>query len=139
AGFTFVDARHGWLATSGSFSAMIVTDDGGVSWRLAKLPDGNIVDADLFGTSHGVMVTIPGQSALVRTDDNGATWKQLFPAPTPIWSTTFVDIHNGFGIRTAIDSSAVLRTSDGGRSWRQVGRVVGPCDSSIFELKFVDL
>jgi len=119
----FIDARHGFQATE---TRLLATADGGRSWQLRRLPDGQrfapgawFLDAD-----HGWYLNLdflPGTGLprhLYRTLDGGRTWELLWSgtsgtAQVPVFS----DLEHGW----MVADLSVLATADGGRTWTRLG------------------
>lgn len=122
----FVDGRHGAIA--GEFGTILLTEDGGATWRRAATG----TDKTLFGITfvtpaEGWAVGIDG--LILHTTDHGTTWAFLHGVVerSDIGELSFTDavenpglydvvVRDGFGIVVG-DTGALFLSTDGGRSW----------------------
>ena len=144
-GMTFLDGDTGWLSfncnegysqqpSSAGAGVVIVTRDGGRSWKPAGLPGlpttpDFICGAEppLFAGGQGVVPvscggTSSGWAAVYHSGDGGQTWTV---AKAPFWFNVgdvhFVDPSLGFMFHAVSGNQADLyKTTDSGRSWRLV-------------------
>lgn len=110
----FLDARHGLVA--GDDGTLLLTEDGGQSWRLTPLPASENIRAAF---SVGDSVWLAGWDGLIlHSADRGRTWSQQ---PTHITqgleSIYFTDPSHGWAVGWV---GAILRTTDGGATWTEV-------------------
>jgi photosystem II stability/assembly factor-like uncharacterized protein len=147
---SFVTTSTGWLTVdlyapggSGAFnftqSTVLVTHDGGRTWRLQPLPlkpsVGTVVDAPVFFGSQGIMVLHPIdpaatlKSVLLSTTNSGTTWTARTLEWPYIGSIQFVDRQHGWALAgpgsdfmKGADKVALplYRTNDGGVTWMRV-------------------
>jgi photosystem II stability/assembly factor-like uncharacterized protein len=128
---TFVDARHGWLATAALPPTIWRTADGGQSWTVAH-PDlcgascGTLVSLDFLDARRGWVSFLDGRpgGSLAVTDDGGATWHVVARTPF-VGPVQFVDAHDGWAVSTPLigapeSGGAIYRTTDGGTNWHRV-------------------
>ena len=90
-GVSAVDARSVWA--SGSGGAWLVTTDGGVTWRAAKVPGAETLDfrgirAIDARTVYLMSAGSGDQSRIYKTSDAGATGRSCSPTPIPKASST---------------------------------------------------
>ena len=131
----FVDPLNGTLVLNvGSVQRLLVTADGGASWTLSTLPSSIQSNVEFVDSNHGwVRVTPQAGSlnvSLYRTENGGRSWVAmqsnlpLTTASGTVNSLQFVDLLNGFAIRTGGSSTGELwRTRDGGQIWTIVGPI----------------
>jgi photosystem II stability/assembly factor-like uncharacterized protein len=131
----FLDSRHGWLATRGSFRSpklgIYATDDGGRSWARAHVsgprqftisrtvisfPDRRDGWA-LVDHEHGSGVIEGG--ALYRTTDGGLRWRYESTTPTD-GSILFTSARKGWVAGSGQAGERLFHTTDGGRDWTRV-------------------
>lgn len=119
-----LDARHVWV--SGHRATYAVTDDGGLTWRAARVPgDSTLQWRDLHAASPTrawLMAAGSGSaSRIVATDDGGATWTTPFVNAD---SAAFYDClamwpdGRGFAFSDAVAGRIPLVTTDDGRAWQ---------------------
>lgn len=119
---------------SGAKGTYAVTDDGGLSWRLAATPGGDAHDFRGLAAVDGRTVLLvsagdgpAGQARIYRTADGGRAWTLAYETRLPgsfLDAVVFRDRKTGFVLGDPIDGRwFLLRTRDGGRSWT---RVEGP-------------
>ena len=96
--------------------SLLVTTDGGVSWR--PVLDGTGADNngiwgfDLLSATEGWVV---GVTSLHATTDGGRTWQTLAePAGRYLVTVDFTTARDGLGLTTG---GALVATRDGGRTW----------------------
>ena len=124
-GVSAVDART--VFASGSGGTWLVTTDGGVTWRAAKVPGAEALD---FRGIHAIdartvylMSAGPGdKSRIYKTSDAGEHWTLLFTNPDPkgfFDAIAFWDAQHGIVVGDQLDGHAeVLVTDDGGATWQ---------------------
>lgn len=111
----FVDAGHGWIAQGGS---LLVTADGGRTWRRESGPGGRAVHLDFISASAGWAVLEDG--TLMATRNGGVAWFKV-SADAALNRADFVDEQVGFGGTRAGD---LLATRNGGLTWQ---KIESPC------------
>ena len=108
----FADATHGWVV--GEFGTILVTTDGGRTWKQQQSP----VETTLFGAyfenrERGWAVGM--DAVILQTTDGGRTWRQV-QAPLRERSLYDIGLSGQYGW-IAGDSGTLLKTVDGGRTW----------------------
>lgn len=121
----FVDARNGWIVAdnlSASSPRLVITNDGGRSWRLMPpLPE----DSNVAGA---YSASIVGENVYLATDEGlyasfrNSAWRHILD--TAVFALHFIDRQNGIFIgineENQSDSASIYRTSDGGATWKVV-------------------
>jgi len=139
---TFVSPTSGWGETCRiDAPALLVTHDGGVTWKLQRLPSALIdggcpCEAPLpvfFNDNQGILLG----SVLLATSDGGTTWvERSLPPPiasccgSAVWrvfQVDFLDANIGWAIapppgwkKASPVRDWLYRTSDGGQTWALV-------------------
>lgn len=121
--YTFLDAKHGWVATGLGWSehtpnALLSTGDGGATWKLLSFEVGNITRRLSF-ISPQVGWRIYTQGQVQKTKDGGLTWTAVITGSDHECSLElqFVDEQYGWVVTCLHD---LLRTQDGGKTWTQL-------------------
>jgi photosystem II stability/assembly factor-like uncharacterized protein len=125
----FVDELHGALAEDdwvcqkahGCQGRILVTSDGGSTWRVAYVGARGM---QLFPVRGTRLIFALAGSAMIESVDGGAHWQ---PAAMPAAVVSFVDHLMGWrigGQTLLAHPPALEETSDGGRSWTER---VNPC------------
>lgn len=137
----FADAGHG-LAV-GHVEAILATDDGGESWRLAHFEPGNaqpLLDVVFVDASRGVAVGAYG--VIYLTSDGGSVWSQVPFEPEALPGAEKVeasedemeaDVDLGFEFHLnsiaqgppgrlyiGAEAGRLFRSDDGGATWREL-------------------
>jgi photosystem II stability/assembly factor-like uncharacterized protein len=169
---SFVSSSTGWLTIglyagtgNGSFyfsrTAIVVTHDGGRTWRNQPLPiappAGAVVEAPVFFGQQGVIVmdamdpSSPEKAKLFVTSDGGLTWSVRPLDLGYVESIQFVDAKHGWALagpgsdfmKSPVARTIPLplyRTDDGGVSWTRVATNLnfaeGP--NRLTDIHFVD-
>jgi TonB family protein len=111
---SFIDSSHGIIAAAGG---IFVTDNGGATWNLAKVP---VHIYESIRWSFGLIwVTEHESDQMVTSQDGGVTWKSLaLPSPFGAWrvSVVFGDASHGF----LANGGVLYETSDGGTRWHRI-------------------
>jgi len=131
-GLQFADSLHGWAFAGG----LITTADGGVTWRLATLPDGTHGDGYLqeIGPSSGWIAGGNATTLYATTDDS--TWRASAPLPggQRVVAIDFLDLTRGWVLGwaggTGPTNPVVDATSDGGATWQQLSTAT-PHDNNL--------
>jgi photosystem II stability/assembly factor-like uncharacterized protein len=118
---TFVDARHGWAV--GHWGAILVTDDGGETWRIQRLAtseDRPLFSVYFFDEKKGVAVGL--WSLVLTTVDGGQTWSTRELPPPPGASKADLNLLGLFSdtrrtLYVAAEHGFVLRSEDLGATW----------------------
>ena len=111
-----VDAAHrgNRIVAVGDRGYIVLSDDGGATWRRAKSPAAplltavHFIDARRGGAGGHAAVTL-------ATSDGGETWTQQFAAPAenrPLLDVHFRDASNGIAVGAC---GAYYEPSDGGK------------------------
>ena len=105
------------LVVVGERGHVLVSDDGGLRWRQARVPVRALLTAvHMHDARLGWAV---GHDALIlRTGDGGATWRIVHYAPKeerPLLDVWFRDERAGFAVGAY---GYFLSTTDGGRTWK---------------------
>jgi len=110
----FRDSLHGCTVAR---YGILLTEDGGASWRTARFADASasLSDVQFIDARNGWALG----SGLVRTEDGGETWRMLVrsQAENGYFSGNalhFVDEARGWLVG---HGASLMRTRDGGRSW----------------------
>ncbi|MFF8289765.1 WD40/YVTN/BNR-like repeat-containing protein [Streptomyces sp. NPDC016309] len=124
-GLAAVSRSSAWVA--GSKGTVLLTSDGGRSWRNVSPPgagDLEFRDVEAFDGRRAVVLAIgEGEaSRILRTDDGGQSWTESFRNTDPrafYDCVTFLDRRHGLAVSDPVDGKyRVLSTGDGGRSWK---------------------
>jgi photosystem II stability/assembly factor-like uncharacterized protein len=104
------------LVAVGDRGHVLVSTDGGSTWRQSEVPSRSMLTAVTF---HGDRLgwAVGHDSEILRTDDAGTTWRLEHWAPedeAPLFDVWFADADNGIAIGAY---GSFLRTADGGESW----------------------
>lgn len=125
----FVDDQHGWVV--GHDAAILVTDDGGLSWTLQHFApelEQPLFDVRFIDASRGFAIGAYG--LMLRTDDGGETWDEVAYA-----DDEFADSHlNGIvqvgeALVVVGERGTIYRSPDLGETWEGVDF---PYDGSMF-------
>ena len=114
----FRDAQQGWATAS--HGRVLVTGDGGESWRPARVHggSGNMFDLQFLDERRGWAAG----TRIAHTEDGGETWQTLTTSTSENGYLTanaihFVDAYRGWLVS---HSGLLMRTDDGGREWSPV-------------------
>ncbi len=115
---TFVDADHVWVV--GEFGTILVSSDGGASWRPQQSP----VETTLFGVSfadeqRGWAVGL--ESTLLVTVDGGINWRKTDIETPKGFSLALynVQVRGNYGWAVG-NSGLLLNSKDAGATWQLV-------------------
>lgn len=128
---SFTDSSNGWVV-AGSIDeddtgAVLRTADGGLTWKVAPIPDAKQVPQSVFfiDANNGWIVGAtedetgePGPSQILATKDGGATWEVKAKVASSLRCVQFVDAQNGMASGSG---GKVYRTTDGGATWSDAG------------------
>ena len=108
------------VVTVGDHGVVLLSDDGGASWRQAKtVPVQTTLTAVCF--IDALTGWAAGQSGVIlKTADGGETWtlqRVDMAVDRPLFSIGFTDANNGLAVGLW---SLMLRTTDGGATWTAV-------------------
>ena len=116
-----VDGR---LVAAGERGRILVSDDHGVSWKVASTPTHHTLTS-LFFSGPKTGFATGHQGVLLRTEDGGLNWSQAQVATAEKQALFAVRVQGERGIAVGA-YGAYLESSDGGRSWN--ARKIGPAD-----------
>jgi hypothetical protein len=121
------EPRRGVIGWAETPKEVIVTSNGGHSWRSAGKPCERFApgDANLSALDARRAWALCGQGVMVATADGGATWKRIAGRGLPRsraslqpWSLSFGGPM--FGLLPVGGDQQLLATHDGGSTWRPV-------------------
>lgn len=120
--YDFVDTLNGVLVGDSS-KAVLFTQDGGLNWMDADVPQPRFDLTDVHFGSGTVGYAI-GNEKVLKSTNAGTNWQRVADLPNVAQSTDvfFTDANTGFVTAELIspaNTSAILRSSDGGQSWNQ--------------------
>lgn len=147
--FYFVDESHGWLTAVkqvpaerwglGNSSVIMVTDDGGRSWKLqASFPDEvEIHEIRFFNASEGFAVgartidsRVPWEELLVlRTSNGGKEWNNTSEAAKAVIKNEYgmagdvgkhIEWTSSSSVFLLTRYGKVINTTDGGKTWKLI-------------------
>ncbi len=110
----FAGAR---LVVVGERGHVLVSDDGGASWKQARVPVRALLTA-VHMHDERIGWAVGHDALILRTEDGGATWRVVHFAPKeerPLLDVWFRDERNGFAVGAY---GYFLSTTDGGRTWK---------------------
>lgn len=124
-----LDENHGWGITE---SAVILTEDGGITWKTVTPPDLTDVGYSVFpffwDSTHAWIQMVdpnnyPYGGLLYHTADGGRTW-DTYKTPFSAGDMAFVDEQNGWmmadlGVGAGSMAVAVFQTNNGGKTWNR--------------------
>ena len=105
------------LVVVGERGHVLVSDDGGSSWKQARVPVRALLTA-VHMRDERLGWAVGHDALILRTEDGGLTWKVAHYAPEeerPLLDVWFRDERNGFAVGAY---GYFLATSDGGRTWK---------------------
>jgi photosystem II stability/assembly factor-like uncharacterized protein len=123
-GVSVVSARVAWA--SGADGSVLVTTDGGATWRKRDVPGAGALDfrdVEAFDERSAYVLSIgPGESSRIyRTKDGGASWDEQFVNRDPkafLDAMAFWDERNGIAASDSVEGRfVILLTEDGGAYW----------------------
>jgi len=127
-GLAVVSREVAWASgTAGTFAR---TEDGGGTWRSARVPGAEGLDfRDVHavdGRAASLLASGPGElSRIYRTADAGATWSLAYTNPDPagfLDAIAFWDTDRGLALGDPVGGRfVVLATADGGQTWSRAG------------------
>lgn len=136
----FIDSVNGWIVRNslGSGEAIVLrTVDGGLTWKMASLPEGSTVSAIFFANQqNGWILTenTNGVKTLYLTVNGGAAWKKVMSSPVIKDNTetelalpkeghavamTFTSKSNGFVTVLDQGQPKLFVTNSGGIQWEE--------------------
>jgi photosystem II stability/assembly factor-like uncharacterized protein len=113
--------RAGSAIFAWSFEALIVSTNGGKSWKRVRRPSrSGLVSVDFIGGRVGFALTLDGR--VWSTRNRGRRWRELPGIGTnKAIDLAFSSPRNGYALTNelgGIKAGYALRTSDGGKTWR---------------------
>ena len=126
-GVSAPSARVAWA--SGAGGTVLLTTDGGRSWRLRPVPGAEALDfrdVDAFDERVAYVLSIgPGEaSRIFKTRDGGASWDEQFRNRDPkafLDAMAFWDERHGVAVSDSVEGRfVILLTQDAGRHWTRV-------------------
>jgi photosystem II stability/assembly factor-like uncharacterized protein len=126
-GVSAVSADVAWA--SGAKGTVMVTNDGGRSWRRVTVPGAGALDfrdVDAISARVAYVLSIgPGEaSRIYKTSDGGASWDEQFVNRDPkafLDAMAFWDERHGVAVSDSVDGRfVILKTEDGGKRWSLV-------------------
>ena len=104
------------IVAVGDRGYIVVSDDGGATWRRAKSPAAPLLTAVHFVDARQGWA-VGHDSVILATGDGGESWTQQFSAPAenrPLLDVHFLDANQGIAVGAY---GAYYETGDGGRTW----------------------
>ena len=126
-GLSVVDSRVAWA--SGNHGTVLVTTDGGVSWKLVPFPGGSDLDfRDVHGVGERVAYLLSigagRKSRIYKTTDGGMKWHLQLTLQDPrgfLDAFAFWDAEHGIAMGDPIEGRfVILATDDGGSHWNAI-------------------
>jgi len=129
----FQDSLHGCVV--GDYGLILLTDDGGITWRPARSNTGTLVRLQLQGSDGWAL----GPAALLGTNDGGETWHELVRNQDSNHylcgrAAAFTDASHGWLLSY---TEPLMRTDDGGLDWTTVPLPV-ETRGALSDITFVD-
>ncbi len=109
----FQDSDFGCVA--GGLGTLIVTSDGGKTWKGTVIDAGNLNDLQFTDRSNGWVVGKDG--VIYRTADGGAAWAKVDAAGLPVDEDFFKITFFGENLGYLLGYGGVYRTENGGLDW----------------------
>ena len=126
-GVSAPSARVAWA--SGAGGTVLLTTDGGQSWRRCPVPGAEALDfrdVDAFDERVAYVLSIGAGEAsrIYKTRDGGASWDEQFRNRDPkafLDAMAFWGERHGVAVSDSVDGRfVILLTQDGGRHWTRV-------------------
>lgn len=122
----FIDAQYGWAL--GGKDALLVTHNGGASWKTQRLDSDCTFDMVFVDRDRGWVVGEKG--AILATSDGAATWtRQPSGTREPLYGVFFLNKRRGWAVGR---NGTLVSTVNGGRSWRAQRITEGPLNAVCF-------
>ncbi len=109
-------AVDGAFVAVGGRGHILLSTDGGDSWRQAEVPTRRTLTA-VFFHDRSLGWVVGHDAAILRTTDGGNSWELVNWAPeeeSPLFDVWFSDADHGFAVGAY---GSFYRTTDGGSSW----------------------
>ena len=104
------------IVAVGDRGYVVLSDDGGATWKRAKTPAAPLLTAVRFVDARRGWA-VGHDSVILATADGGETWAQQFAAPAenrPLLDVLFLDANTGIAVGAY---GAYYETADGGKTW----------------------
>ena len=104
------------IVVVGQRGHILVSDDGGASWKQARVPTRALLTA-VHMHDENTGWAVGHDAVILRTDDGGDTWRLMHRAPEeerPLLDVWFRDKDTGFAVGAY---GYFLATRDGGKTW----------------------
>jgi photosystem II stability/assembly factor-like uncharacterized protein len=122
-GISIFDRKTIWA--SGTHGTYLVTRDGGATWNVSKVPNGDSLDfrgVKAFGSETFLLASGPGEKSRIYHPHSGKPWELEFTNPEPqgfFDCMEFFDRLHGIVVGDPVNGRfQILRTRDGGKSWQ---------------------
>jgi|WetSurMetagenome_2_1015567.scaffolds.fasta_scaffold04748_6 photosystem II stability/assembly factor-like uncharacterized protein len=129
----FQDSDFGCVA--GALGTLIVTADGGKSWKGTVIDEGSLNDLQFTDRSNGWVVGKDG--TVYRTVDGGGEWTKISASGLPVDEDFFKISFFGGDLGYLLGYGGVYRTDDGGGSWVNNWLPIVPYRGA-WDMSFVD-
>lgn len=124
-GLCTLDENVVWA--SGGGGTVIRSINGGESWELCKIPNGNNLgfrDIHAFDSLNAIVVSAGLPGKIFKTVDGGKNWEETYSNKTEgifFDAMEFWDSQHGIVFSDPIDGKFfIIRTSDGGKTWNEI-------------------
>lgn len=131
-----VDENIVW--TSGSEGRVLLTGDGGASWKDVSVPaceDTEFRSLHAWNALHAIVFDVSPLGRAFMTTDGGLSWEMVYKSPVEgafFNSLKFADDLRGIAISDPVDEKVfILRTVDGGRNWERLPNTPDSFDGEI--------
>lgn len=104
------------IVAVGDRGYIVLSDDGGASWKRARSPAAPLLTAVRFVDARRGWA-VGHDSVILATADGGETWAQQFSSPAenrPLLDVLFLDASTGIAVGAY---GAYYETADGGKTW----------------------
>ena len=119
---------------SGSTSSILLSENGGISWKILSSVPGTVSWIDFVTNNIGYLVSRPANGGpdnfLYSTTNGGSTWIQVFAGS--ISAIKFLTPTTGFAMlrtpssNSQLFSAGIYKTANGGKSWSLVPSTLDP-------------
>ncbi|MCS0631239.1 YCF48-related protein [Telluria mixta] len=126
------DAKH--LVAVGNHGVVLITEDGGASWKNVDVPKSNIANklVRVKAFSDGSAWATGEAGSVLHSTDFGKTWVQTGPGGDAAWN----DIHVASNLLCLVGEFGQIKISDdGGASWKDSA---SPVKTSLMSVAFSD-